>query len=336
MYYMKNMGNFKNGIILILLAVMVWGCEDLSKKQVTDRVLKQAVLLPESAVAITYFDFKTMKDSQFFDLFKPAMDSVMKCDSIEKIAKIIDIDKNIDEMFFAITLNEEQDDPTVLLVLNGHFYPENFDEFLLSLLKNDKKQEFSKEKYGIYNIYVNSKEKMAFSPVGNEILVIGAIEEVKGWIQRKTDNYQNSKLENEIKNLLAKTRYADGSWIITKPEFIKKKIKLKHNDLKKLKGLESLEQAIASFNVTDKFSFHGIGLFNDPEQTLLFHDALKGVLAMIKISASEDREAVDLINKLKTDIDGTKIEVNIKYSLEEVKKIQAYKKKHLKKRIKNI
>ena len=103
-----------------------------------------------------------------------------------------------------------------------------------------------------------------------------------------------------------------------------------------IKGLKSLEQAIASFNVTDKFSFHGIGLFNDPEQTLLFHDALKGVLAMIKISASEDREAVDLINKLKTDIDGTKIEVNIKYSLEEVKKIQAYKKKHLKKRIKNI
>jgi len=329
-YFISNFyPGLKQVAALLLLILVLVGCEDLSRNKVSKTVLEQAALLPEKATAITYLDVQSMKNSRFFELFKEDMDLVMERDSLEKMSEILDIDQNIDNVFFAMTLEEEIDEPSVIIVMKGHFYPQNFDDFLL---KHDKEKEFTKEKFGGYNLYVNSKEEMAFSPIGNELLVAGSISEVKDWVQKKTDNYRNRRFEGELRNLLSETRYANASWVIAKSEYIKKKMQLEDDELKKLKGLQSLEKAVASFAFADDFSMDGVGIFDDPEQTRLFYDAVKGILAMAKIGISEDREAVDLINKIKLESKDNRLEMQFDYDREEIQKLKDMQKKRFKKK----
>ena len=96
MRYLKNVS------AIILLVLMFWSCTDFTKKQVPDNVVKQAALLADSALSISYFNFKSLKNSRFFEVFQPAFDSVITCDSMKKIAEVIDFEKNVDDLFMAL------------------------------------------------------------------------------------------------------------------------------------------------------------------------------------------------------------------------------------------
>jgi len=72
---------------------------------------------------------------------------------------------------------------------------------------------------------------------------------------------------------------------------------------------------------TDKLLFDGKGEFSDAQNAELFHDAIKGMIATVKISVSGDREAVDVFNKIKIDQDRNWVTGKFEMSKEDIEKL---------------
>ena len=78
----------------------------------------------------------------------------------------------------------------------------------------------------------------------------------------------------------------------------------------------------ASIKFDEKLTFHGMSQFSDKEKAQLFHDALKGFIATAKLSMSKDRKAVDVLNKIQTDIKGKEIIIEFEMSKEDIDRLK--------------
>ncbi len=90
---------------------------------------------------------------------------------------------------------------------------------------------------------------------------------------------------------------------------------------RKLQALKSVEDLYFSMEATDEIRFEGKGKFSDAQNAELFHDAIKGMIATVKISVSGDRDAVDVFNKINIDHDGDWVTGNFKMSKEDIEKL---------------
>jgi hypothetical protein len=95
----------------------------------------------------------------------------------------------------------------------------------------------------------------------------------------------------------------------------------KSSEGERLAGLKSVKNLNFSMKVNDELIFSGVGNFSDNEKAKLFHDALKGFVATAKLSLSEDRDAVDVLNKIDIDTRGDQVLVNFKMSKDDVEKL---------------
>jgi hypothetical protein len=86
-------------------------------------------------------------------------------------------------------------------------------------------------------------------------------------------------------------------------------------------SLESVEQVNISFRLTEQFRLDSYGNFADDEKAGLFYDALKGFVAAAKLSVSDDRSAVDILNKIKIEQDGRSVRMHFEMSQEEIRKM---------------
>jgi hypothetical protein len=93
---------------------------------------------------------------------------------------------------------------------------------------------------------------------------------------------------------------------------------LKKKDIKKFKSLESLKSINLSLDLTEKFKFFGESSFSSDEQAELFYDAIKGFIAAGKLSTSDDREIVDILNSITVNNEGEEVTINIEFTKEEI------------------
>jgi hypothetical protein len=72
--------------------------------------------------------------------------------------------------------------------------------------------------------------------------------------------------------------------------------------------------------------FHALGQFEDAEKAGLFRDAMKGFVATAKLSMSEDRDAIDILNKIKIDTKKDEVVIQFKMSQEDIDKLKEKRK----------
>jgi len=68
-------------------------------------------------------------------------------------------------------------------------------------------------------------------------------------------------------------------------------------------------------------SFYGQGECIDAETADLLRDAVKGLLASVKLAVSDERDVVDTINKVNVKSKKEKVIVYFKMNTEEIKKL---------------
>ena len=72
---------------------------------------------------------------------------------------------------------------------------------------------------------------------------------------------------------------------------------------------------------SDQLSFYGQGECLDAEKADLLRDAVKGLLASVKLAVSDERDVVDTINKVNVKSKKEKVIVYFKMNTEEIKKL---------------
>lgn len=316
--------------ILVLLSVMFFitviiSCVRERKYPVSAEMESQIALLPQDAGIFGYVNIKRLSDAEFSHFF---VDSAKKhlmqqggfLEFVDQTG--LDPEKDIREVYFAGKLETNGKTPPGLVVVKGEFDPEKIVSFLL---EKDERIRIVKEDYNSNDLYFIEEETSAFCFADNQTLIGGDAEHVKTWLDKQHSDTaslsENKALLRELENM----KYKEGMWLSLNPKVWKEQLKGKR--LPDFKGLNELENMGFSLDITDKLQFSARGAFTDAERAKLFEEAIKGFVAAGKLSVSDDREIIDILNNIDVQTDGSRVKVDFEINEQDAKKLIEKKKK---------
>ena len=149
---------------------------------------------------------------------------------------------------------------------------------------------------------------------------------VKSWLDKFQSRKRNKLANQELVNRIRRLEYKTDAWLTLDFRPIMDTITAEVGDdswISQFEGLRSIQNLDFSMKVGQDLRFAGEGQFSDAENAELFHDAVKGALAAAKLSVSGDREAVDVLNKIKIKAKDNRVVVDFQINKADVEKLIA-------------
>lgn len=309
-------------IIVPLLGILIWNCAKERPGSLSEHQKKQLALLPESAIALAYCNVEKFSKSEMRQAFKHSM--FEKCFENEEYQDFItatefDPRRDVEEIYLEILPNGKKTEKSLLAVLLGKF---NKEKILTYIQERYREGEIVSEKYQGFDLYFSEHKKMALSFPNEQTLIFGKKPFVKEWLE----NYQSGRKtsNHELLDQIKKLKYKNGFWFTMRADKLYQEIMEQiedHPQTKNLEALKSVQKVYFSMDANEMLYFDGTGEFSDKEKAQLFHDAIKGFLATIKLSISGERETIDIINKIKVKTRDKRIKITFTMSQEDFEKL---------------
>jgi hypothetical protein len=318
------------GAFLLLTAIwFVWQCDTARKESLPKSMAEELTLLPESAAGVGHINIQNLRESPFYqmmqdNLFKTPLHSREYQEFIE--ATGLDLGKDIKEIYFSVSPKKEDEKAEFLIVIKGSFDPAKIMNFISG---KEEYSELVQENYQGQPFYRLDKEQLAFTFLETSRLIIGKDEMVRTWL------YENSvgkkvTLSAELEKRIRALKYKSGAWFTLDAKLLAETLSEKLDrqaEGQTLPPLDALQDFNFSMKADKKLWFSGIGNFSDNDKAKLFQDALKGLIAAAKLSISEDRQAVDVLNKIGIRVKGRSILLDFKLDKEDIDRLQAHQDK---------
>ncbi len=312
--------------LFTILAVMLIlaGCANEQKQALSGQMKQQIALLPQDAGIYAYINVKRLHNASFSHIFidsarKQIMNNPEFLELVEQTG--LDPEKDIREVYFALKPGSSKEKPLGLIVAGGDFEPQKITDFLK---KKDKHKKILTENYKEKTLYYIKENAPGFCFIDAHTVVAGNLDQVKRWIDRQEAG-GSVAANKDLLSQVQKMKYGNGLWLNVIPAAWQEMLKTK--DLKKFNGLKKLRGIRISMDITDQVMLSANGGFVKEEDAQLFSDAFKGLIAAGKLSVSDEREIVDILNKVDVKTTGNEISIDFKMSGKEVRKLLEKKKK---------
>jgi hypothetical protein len=310
-------------LVFITSTIILWQCAPERVEPLSTEMKNVIATLPDSSMGIGYINIEAMQESPFFsimekDWHKGPMHSEEYREFMD--ATGLDLRKDIKQVYFDLVPGIDEEKPEFLTLVMGKFDPEKITDYLMS---KDEDQEITEQTFEDYKIFLLDDDQVSFSIVDNNRLIAGSSNLVKSWLKGLKQKNQG-KIDPDMLEQINSLKYKNDAWFTLNTEPMIGEILDKMNESSEgehLAGLKSVKNLNFSMKVNDELKFSGVGNFSDNEKAKLFHDALKGFVATAKLSLSEDRDAVDVLNKIDIDTRGDQVLVNFKMSKDDVEKL---------------
>jgi len=311
------------GLVLFLTAFLLQcGKEKMAPVPVSQK--KQLELLPAASIAVGYINFQSFTKSPFRDLLKEnhyrRKHNSKDYDEFIK-ATGIDPEKDVKEAYFALAPRLNDHEANGLVVLHGNFDVEKIRAFIRN---KDEKKEVKTENYGQYQLFIPGEKKFGFAFADEHFLVGGNLQLVKAWLDRKDGKDTSTSDLTGLKKSIQRVKYKDGMWMAVSTKSLMDRLMKKlenRSDIPSIPAMRTLRQAHFSLSPGEELKFEGEGSFTDKENSKLFGDALKGVIATAKLAMGGDRNVIDIINKVKVGRHDNTVSVHFSLKKDEIKQL---------------
>ena len=115
-------------------------------------------------------------------------------------------------------------------------------------------------------------------------------------------------------------KFKSYAWMVMEAKPFLDQIR-RHDIADRLQGVYNIDNASFTMNLSDNFRFNGQCECSDEEKAELLRDAIKGAIAAAKLSVSEDRDAIDILNKIEISVEGKQVSANSDMSRKEIEKL---------------
>lgn len=306
-------------VIIISLVLSISACEKISEP-ISQSMETQLALLPEQATIIGYANIKKIHNSEFLNMF---LDSTRHSPFHEKEYQEfventgLDLQRDVNEVYIAANPGLTNNEKNGLAVILGKFQSERIIDYIKSKtdIREGSINTYNYEDYKIYQ--VSDDDTVNFTFIDAKTLLIGNEANIQLWIDKSLG--KSKKSGNDLLKKVNDLKFKDTAWFTMNTSYLTKI--LKDKDIKKLKSIENLKKFSVSMNLVDTFKLFGQSEFESDEQAELFRDAIKGLIAAGKLSASDDRNIVDLLNSITVNQKNSQVLVNIEFSKQEMEKI---------------
>lgn len=311
-------------ISIVVSGALLWQCER-AVTPVPSAMKKELSRLPEAAAGMAYMNVWQIKRSQFFAKFKENLErELLEEENYRDFSDAagFDLTKDIAEAYVVFAPGKSQDDKEFLAVIKGNFDEDRIIDFIQS---QEKPHKITSRRYQDYTIYQVEDKPVRFAFPDETTLIVGVEHYVTNWLNGDAGS------QKWIQRM-QRMRYKDGICLTMDAraminEFLKEINQWDKE--KKLQALKSVEDVYMSMRADDEIRFEGKGKFSDAQNAELFHDAIKGMIATVKISVSGDREAVDVFNKIKIDRDGDWVTGKFRMSQQDIDKLTSKRREEI-------
>ncbi len=310
-------------LVFLTTATFLWQCAPERTKPLSGEMKNVIATFPESSIGMGYANIEAMRESPFFSMMeKNWHKGPIHSEEYQEFmdATGLDLRKDINQIYFSLVPGATQEKPEFLTLVMGKFDPEKITDYLLS---KDEDQEITEQTFEDYKIFLLDEDHVSFSIVDNNRMIAGSPDLVQSWLSG-LKNENQGKINPAMLDRIKSLKYKNDAWFTlnTEPMIGKMLDKLEERgEGERLAGLKSVQNLNFCMKVNDEIKFSGMGNFSDDEKAKLFSDALKGFVATAKLSLSEDRDAVDVLNKIDIDTRGNQVMVNFKMNKADVEKL---------------
>jgi hypothetical protein len=316
-------------LMFIMVAVAFWQCEKVHFEPVSPEMAAELALLPEPSIGMGYINVASLQKSPFFSLMmeqweKKPFHSQEYQEFME--ATGLDVREDIHEIYFSAVSDDIEEKSAALLLIKGAFDSQKIMNYIA---EHNKENKIEQETYKNFQIYHIEKENAGFSFIGENKVVVGTEQLVKKWLedfQEGKGTKDKSAVLERIKNI----KYKSGAWFtVTTEKIIQKMMEEieQHPESRRFSGLKNIKNLNFSMKAKETLKFYGIGNFSDAEKAEMFENVVKGFLATIKLSMSEDRNAVDVMNKINVSSRGEQVLMDFEMTMEDIEKLKSHEKK---------
>lgn len=323
------MQRFSLFVILILTGMISWQCGLEKVEPFSSEMVEELALLPPTSTGVGYVNIVSLRESPFFSMLKERWENRhFHSDEYQDFMEAtgLDLRKDINEIYLGFVSKEMKDKPSVLILINGIF---NQDKIMNYLSQNDEDHDIEKETVDNFILYTINKDEVAFSFVSDTRIVFGSESLVRAWLE-KYRQHQKEKTNPDLLHRIQQLKYKSGLWFTFNAEDAIQKMMEKiesHPDGRRFSGLKNIKDVNFSIRADDKLRFSGLGNFSDSENAELFRDAVKGFIATMKLSMSEDRGAVDVLNKITVKARNKQVLIDFEMNKEDIEKLKKHKPK---------
>ncbi len=314
---------FVTTILAGLLLLTIAGCKQEAQPVLSEKTKLQLALLPEKAPIYGYANLQHLRQAELSRAFVDSVHNMLANNpalSHFRTQTGLKPYKDIHEIFFAGVLPNGKEGPKGLIVAIGKFNPHKIIDFIES---KDKEKKLIKKSFLQHTFLVAEEKSFALCIPDSATLLAGQEQQVKDWLKRKADKQGSGQtaLFKKIENM----KYPQGFWLSMNMATVQDRLQKK--DLKKLDILKKMNNFNLSFDMTNQIQFFASGDFSDAEQAGLLKDAIKGVIAAGKLSVSEERDIIDILNKINVDKDGNQVSVKFNLNKDDIHKLMEKKNK---------
>jgi hypothetical protein len=316
--------------------VLFGGCSgeqnEKTKEVKSVSVANQLALIPTDTNILFYINLENLKKSPLGEELSIELEQSIKengedQDYLEFVEETgLDLKRDVYEIWLAVAAHKDDEEAGGLIV-RGKFDRDNIIEYL----KREKPHEVEEQKYKDFEFYVfDHKDDTGMVFLNNETLVLGKSYWLRKVIDQST-NGESSILDNLVMTeLMDKIPNREQFWGIMNLKGLVEKwaneIRKRGSGFKGTQSLENMEWIILHTEIDQKAKVVLEGNFSTDEEARLLSDMLNGFKAMAKLSVSDDKEVVDMLNKIKITSDGSVLSITAKIDRDFVEKMQKKRK----------
>ncbi len=308
-------------IIFTLIIMVFTGCGTFENESLSADMRTKLQKLPTNAHMIGYVNLTKLKSSPLYELFGDDVeDQVMHNEEYQEFLEAtgFDFEKNLAEIYFASTPTDDPDKQKGLFIASGEFNP---DKIVAYIQEKDEDKILLAESYKEYTLYYLEDENIYFCFQDEKTIVGGSGNLVKKALDNEVSEGK-LKLMPQIESL----KYKSWAWMTVNTESVLNNFS-DYGISESMPIVNSISSASMAIKLTDNLYFNGGCICSDGEKAELVKDAIKGGIAAVKLSVSEDRDTIDILNSIKVKTDNNRVITEGEMSKKEFENIIAQKNK---------
>ena len=280
-------------LTLFLLALfLISSCQITDRESISANMREQLQKLPQESSIIGYVNLTKLKSSSVYDLFKGDVeDEIMEHDEYQEFLEItgFDLEKDLHEIYFAALSLDKKSDQNGIFMASGSFSP---DKIIAYIREQDRDEELFSESFNQFTLYYFDKNNLYFC-FKDENTIIGGSRDLVIKILSDDKPGVKPNLMPQIESL----KYKNWAWMTMSTESFLSRMQ-DHGISERLPVVKSIKNASMAFKLTDNLYFNGECVCADNEKAELLKDTVKGAISAAKLSVSDDRDTIDILNRI--------------------------------------
>ena len=305
------------------LMLIAMACSKPSTTALPSEVDSHLAWIPQAVNGVAYFDVQSVRESELGNaLEKDFSDRIAEMRADRDFKEMLertgfDIEKDLRSVLVGFRGGEHDNMSTFALVATGNFDEQKIVNTINAVRDSiekhhseHEKPEMSAEVYNGKTIYaIKERGEKAFYFADAKTFVAGN----KDWVQAIIDGKaadQSVKRNETITALMNKARFKEQCWLVANTSEVMGKMaeELGENrDFKGTRAVKAVQGVALSANVGQIAELYGEASCDSEENSKLLVDAANGALATAKLAVSDDRDAVDMLNRIDIEKQGKSV-----------------------------